>query len=81
MHRQAARTRRSFGASLENEARDLCDKTIHLFARDFERFGARHEYYEPETGEPLLNRGFQNWNLLVLNMAARREGRESITEF
>jgi putative isomerase len=66
---------------LEDEACDLCDKTIHLFARDFGRFGALHEYYEPETGEPLLNRGFQNWNLLVLNMAAWREGRESISEF
>jgi putative isomerase len=66
---------------LEDDARDLCDKTIRLFARDLERFGAFHEYYEPETGEPLLNRGFQNWNLLVLNMAAWREGRNWVTEF
>ncbi len=66
---------------LKNEAGDLCDKTIRLFARDLERFGALHEYYEPETGEPLLNRGFQNWNLLVLNMAAWREGREVVVEF
>jgi putative isomerase len=63
------------------EARDLCDRTIRLLARDVERFGAMHEYYEPETGEPLLNRGFQNWNYLVLNMAAWREGRATIAEF
>jgi putative isomerase len=66
---------------LDAEARELCDKTIALFARDVERFGALHEYYEPETGEPLLNRGFQNWNCLVLNMAAWREGRPFVTEF
>lgn len=66
---------------LEAEAKDLCDRTIRLFARDVERFGAFHEYYEPESGEPMLNRGFQNWNLLVLNMAAWREGRPFISEF
>jgi putative isomerase len=65
----------------EEEARTLCDRTIRLFARDIERFGALHEYYEPETGEPLLNRGFQNWNYLVLNMAAWRQGRPFICEF
>lgn len=65
----------------EDEARELCGKTINLFARDIERFDDFHEYYEPESGEPLLNRGFQNWNLLVLNMAAWLEGRESVTEF
>lgn len=63
------------------EARELADKTIRLFARDFERFGALHEYYLPESGEPVLNRGFQNWNYLVLNMAAWREGRATIAEF
>jgi putative isomerase len=66
---------------LDDEAIDLCDKTILLFARDLERFASLHEYYEPETGEPLLNRGFQNWNLLVLNMAAWREGRSHVAEF
>ena len=65
----------------DEEARTLCDRTIRLFARDIERFGALHEYYEPETGEPLLNRGFQNWNYLVLNMAAWRQGRPFVCEF
>lgn len=63
------------------EARELADKTIRLFARDFERFGALHEYYLPESGEPVLNRGFQNWNYLVLNMAVWREGGKPVEEF
>jgi putative isomerase len=65
----------------EPEARDLAEKTIRLFARDFERFGALHEYYLPESGEPVLNRGFQSWNYLVLNMAAWYEGRPVAREF
>ena len=53
----------------EDDARILAEKTILLLGRDFERFGALHEYYLPENGEPVLNKGFQNWNFLVLNMA------------
>jgi len=66
---------------LEKDARDLAEKTIRLFGRDFERFGALHEYYQPENGEPILNRGFQNWNYLVLNMIAWLEGNEAVSEF
>ncbi|WP_347840334.1 trehalase family glycosidase [uncultured Draconibacterium sp.] len=63
------------------EARDLATKTVQLFGRDFEKSGALHEYYEPETGEPLLNKGFQNWNYLVINMIAWLEGRPVVQEF
>ena len=63
------------------EARELAQKTIVLFGRDFERTGALHEYYLPESGEPVLNKGFQNWNFLVLNMAAWYEGKERVREF
>ena len=63
------------------DARSLAEKTIVLFGRDFERFGALHEYYQPDNGEPILNRGFQNWNYLVLNMIAWLEGRPVVTEF
>lgn len=63
------------------EARELAAKTIHLFGRDYERSGALHEYYLPESGEPVLNKGFQNWNYLVLNMAAWYEGKERVREF
>jgi putative isomerase len=65
----------------EVQARGLAEKTIRLFARDFERFGALHEYYLPESGEPVLNRGFQNWNYLVPNMAAWYEGKSAVWEF
>jgi putative isomerase len=66
---------------LNEEACELAVKTIRLFGRDLERFGALHEYYQPENGEPILNRGFQNWNYLVLNMAAWLEGRRCVVEF
>lgn len=62
-------------------ARDLAIKTIRLFGRDFERFGALHEYYQPENGEPILNRGFQNWNYLVLNMINWLESKLVVEEF
>ena len=65
----------------EKEAREVAEKTILLLGRDFERFGALHEYYLPDNGEPVLNRGFQNWNFLVLNMIAWMEGRPVVTEF
>jgi len=65
----------------ENEARELAVKTVNLFGRDFEENGALHEYYEPGTGEPLLNKGFQNWNYLIVNMLAWMEGRPIIEEF
>lgn len=63
------------------EAKELATKTITLFGKDFEKNGALHEYYEPETGEPLLNKGFQNWNYLVLNMTAWMEGKPVVEEF
>jgi putative isomerase len=65
----------------EEDARDLAMKTVRLFGHDIERFGALHEYYQPENGEPILNRGFQNWNYLVLNMLTRLEGKAPVTEF
>lgn len=65
----------------EKEARELATKTLFLFGRDFEKNGGLHEYYEPETGEPMLNKGFQNWNYLVLNMIAWLEGRPVVKEF
>jgi hypothetical protein len=63
------------------EAKELASKTIWLFGKDFEKSGALHEYYEPETGEPLLNKGFQNWNYLVLNMIAWMDGKQVVEEF
>jgi glycogen debranching enzyme len=50
------------------EANELAYKTIMLFGNDFKKEGALHEYYDPDTGAPIMNKGFQNWNYLVLNM-------------
>jgi len=63
------------------EAKELAEKTILLLGRDFERFGALHEYYLPDNGEPVLNKGFQNWNFLVLNMAAWLDNKPVVSEF
>ncbi len=65
----------------ESEARDMAEKTIALFGRDFESEGALHEYYNPDSGEPIINKGFQNWNFLVINMIAWMEGRDALREF
>ena len=65
----------------EADARDLAEATVDLFGRDMERNGLLHEYYHPDTGAPVMNPGFQNWNLLVLNMAAWLEGRPVVAEF
>lgn len=51
-----------------NDATELAEKTISLLGRDLEECGQMHEYYHPETGEGITNPGFQNWNLLALNM-------------
>lgn len=63
------------------EAKELASKTIWLFGSDFEKSGALHEYYEPDTGVPLCNIGFQNWNYLVLNMIAWMEGKTVVKEY
>lgn len=63
------------------EAKELAEKTIILFGKDYEENGALHEYYDPENGEPILNKGFQNWNYLVLNMIAWLEGKPFVMEF
>ena len=63
------------------EARELAAKTVALFGRDLRQEGALHENYDPDTGAPIINKGFQNWNYLVLNMIAWLEGRPVIQEF
>jgi putative isomerase len=63
------------------DAREMADKTIELFGRDYQQNGALHEYYNPDTGEPIINKGFQNWNYLAMNMIAWEEGRTVVEEF
>jgi putative isomerase len=43
--------------------------------------GELHEYYDPEKGTPIINPGFQNWNLLSLNMLAWLKGENVVEEF
>jgi putative isomerase len=65
----------------KDDARLLVEKTIRLIGMDFEKHGALHEYYLPESGEPALNKGFQDWDYLVLNMIAWYEGKPCVEEF
>lgn len=66
---------------LDKEARMMAEKTVALFGEDLKKNGALHEYYDPDTGRPIMNPGFQNWNYLVLNMVAWLEGRPVVREF
>ncbi len=50
------------------EARTLYDQTFRLLDGDLHATGELHEYYVPETGEPVMSAGFLNWNMLVVNM-------------
>lgn len=63
------------------EARELCEKTVRLLGRDLEKTGVLHEYYVPSTGEPVMNGGFLNWNLLVLNMIDELRGKPPVSRF
>lgn len=63
------------------DAKELCEKTIRLLGRDVQEHGVMHEYYSPDACEPVINPGFQNWNMLVLNMIDWYEGKEYIEEF
>ena len=55
--------------------------TLMNLANDIEASGELHEYYVPETGEPVINPGFQNWNLLSINMDAWLNGEHRVMEF
>jgi putative isomerase len=56
-------------------AADLCARTLRLLGRDLERTGTLHEYYNPFSGEPVMNEDFVNWNVLALNMADELRGK------
>ncbi len=63
------------------EARELAEKTVRLFGQDLELNGSLHEYYNPDSGEPIMTKGFQNWNFLVLTMIAYLRGTPMVTEY
>jgi len=51
------------------EAREICQGSLKLLGEDLKKTKCMHEYYDPFTGEPIMNGGFINWNILALNMA------------
>jgi putative isomerase len=63
------------------EAKEIAQKTVVLFGKDFTKNGTLHEYYDPDNGEPILHPGFQDWNYLVLNILAWLENRPVISGF
>ena len=65
----------------DEEAKALAEKTVALFERDLDACDDLHEYYDPETGDPVMNPGFQNWNLLSVNMKAWLDGQLVLEEF
>lgn len=55
------------------EAEEICEHSLRLLGMDLEKTGCLHEYYDPFTGEPVMNGGFINWNILALTMARELE--------
>ena len=64
-----------------SEAETLAKRTVELLKKDFDKNGAFHEYYHPDTGEGVFHKGFTSWNTLAANMLAYLEGRETIEEW
>ena len=64
-----------------DEAKELGEKTVKLFENDILASGELHEYYDPESGAPIMNPGFQNWNLLSINIKAWLNGESVVEEF
>ncbi len=63
------------------EAKIICERTLSLLGDDLRKTGDLHEYYNPETREPIINPGFVNWNVLAINMADELEGKPSPARF
>lgn len=61
-------------------ANDLAEKTVNLLEMDIADCGDLHEYYDPEDGHPVMNKGFQSWNLLAVNLKAWLSGEQIVTE-
>ncbi len=56
------------------QAQKLCAATLDLLSRDLAGTGTLHEFYDPETGSPIMNPGFLNWNMLATLMAEEAWG-------
>ena len=51
------------------EAKKIAEITVELFGKDIEKTGELHEFYDPETGDTVFDKGFQSWNLFAVEMA------------
>ena len=49
----------------EKQAKKCAENLVNTLYYDYEKFGAFHEYWNPETGESDIKLGFMNWNALV----------------
>ena len=63
------------------EGKELANKTLDLLNKDYLKNGAFHEYYDPESGEGVFNKGFTSWNALAANMLAYLENEDIIEEW
>ena len=52
----------------KDEAREVAGRILSTFASDIEQNGTLHEFYHGDTGQPLFNPGFLNWNLLTFRL-------------
>jgi putative isomerase len=43
-----------------------------------QKTGTLHEFYNPFTGEPIMNPDFFNWNMLAVVMADEEYGKTSV---
>lgn len=55
-------------AGLNEEALSVAEKQIILLASDIMSNGCMHEYYNAETGEPVLKPGFISWHMLTYKL-------------
>ncbi len=63
------------------EAERIFDQTLRLLGEDLKTTGELHEYYVPETGEPVMSPGFLNWDMLAVNMAQELDGGDCVFDY
>jgi putative isomerase len=48
-----------------DEALEIAGRLIDVYAGDLRKNGLIHEYYNADTGEPVIKAGFLSWNILA----------------
>lgn len=59
------------GAGMKAEALELAERLVKLLASDILSNGCMHEYYNAETGQPVLKPGFISWHMLAYKLIER----------